>query len=477
MMSNAIRLSASLVAVILLTGSRPSSAAEWYVAPQGKATGKGTKEAPWDLRTALNHPAAVQPGDTIWLRGGTYPGHFNGNLKGTEKAPILVRQYPGERAVLDGNFNVRTARMGSNVLTVAGAYTWYWGFEITSSYPNRKYKVADYGVVELPAGLDVGNSGKVPGIRLINLVIHDTMGGPGVWRGATDQEMYGCLVFNTGYDAPDRGHGHGTYTQSETTTRRIVDNIIFDQYSYGIHAYGSAKAPLNNFHIEGNILFDNGGASTVTGYTSNILVGGGRTAERPVIRDNYSYYPTGQKGGIACTLKYGRGSLDPVVQDNYFVSGGRAFTLKAEGARVTGNVFIGATEGCDAKTFPDNTYLTTPPREGARVFVRPNRYEPGRAHVCVFNWDNADRVPVDVSRVLKRGDSYEVRDVQNLLGPAVAQGTYEGKPVELPMDLTAVTQPTGTEVKQIKHTPREFNAFVLTTVRRNAGSAPPPPKP
>jgi hypothetical protein len=95
----------------------------------------------------------------------------------------------------------------------------------------------------------------------------------------------------------------------------------------------------------------------------------------------------------------------------------------------------------------------------------------------VFNWDGADRVAVDVSRVLKRGDSYEVRDAQNLLGPPVARGTYEGKPVELPLDLTAVTQPTGTEVKQIKHTPREFNAFVLTTVRPKAGAAPTPPKP
>jgi hypothetical protein len=73
-------------------------------------------------------------------------------------------------------------------------------------------------------------------------------------------------------------------------------------------------------------------------------------------------------------------------------------------------------------------------------------------------------VAVDFAKVLKPGDAYEIRDVQNILGPAVAQGTYEGKPVALPMDRTAVTQPAGTGTKRIEHTPREFNAFVLTTV-------------
>src|SRR5262249_40597759 len=94
---------------------------------------------------------------------------------------------------------------------------------------------------------------------------------------------------------------------------------------------------------------------------------------------------------------------------------------------------VGATEGCDAKGFPENSYLAAPPKGGTRIFVRPNKYEPGRAHVCVFNWDNADKVPVDLSKVLKPGDTYEVRDSQDFLGPAIVRGTYEGKPVELPL--------------------------------------------
>src|SRR6185295_4046668 len=43
----------------------------FYVASNGSSSGSGSMTAPWDLQTALNHPAAVHPGDTIWVRGGT----------------------------------------------------------------------------------------------------------------------------------------------------------------------------------------------------------------------------------------------------------------------------------------------------------------------------------------------------------------------------------------------------------------------
>src|SRR5213078_3276221 len=58
---------------------------------------------PWNLATALSGGnGKVQPGDTVWLRGGTYAGQFRSTLTGTAAAPIVVRQYPGERAIIDG---------------------------------------------------------------------------------------------------------------------------------------------------------------------------------------------------------------------------------------------------------------------------------------------------------------------------------------------------------------------------------------
>src|ERR1700683_3833968 len=77
--------------------------AEHYVTPNGSPSGDGTLQHPWDLQTALNQPAAVHAGDTIWLRNGIY-GHntiYTSKLTGTDKQPIVVRQYPGEPVTVE----------------------------------------------------------------------------------------------------------------------------------------------------------------------------------------------------------------------------------------------------------------------------------------------------------------------------------------------------------------------------------------
>src|SRR5512140_3318197 len=98
--------------VLLLAGVEFSvSAADFFASPSGTtstAPGTGTITNSWALQTALAQPAAVHPGDTIWLRGGTYTGIFTSYLTGTASLPIKVRQYPGERVTLDGNVNPAT---------------------------------------------------------------------------------------------------------------------------------------------------------------------------------------------------------------------------------------------------------------------------------------------------------------------------------------------------------------------------------
>ncbi len=105
-----------------------TESASYYVSPSGRPTGDGSLGNPWDLQTALNQPSSLRPGDTIWLRGGTYRGTFISRLTGSGSAPIILRQYPGERATLDGGNS-----SGDGILTIYGAYAWYWGFEIMSS--------------------------------------------------------------------------------------------------------------------------------------------------------------------------------------------------------------------------------------------------------------------------------------------------------------------------------------------------------
>src|SRR3990170_4383037 len=101
----AVRLLLSCMATALLAlppAPLSAAAARYYGAPGVRSGGNGSMERPWDLATALAHPAAVKPGDTIWIRGGTYKGAFTSRLAGAPDAPIVLRQYPGERVVVDG---------------------------------------------------------------------------------------------------------------------------------------------------------------------------------------------------------------------------------------------------------------------------------------------------------------------------------------------------------------------------------------
>lgn len=68
------------------------------------------------------------------------------------------------------------------------------------------------------------------GIRVINCVIHDT-GGIAIWKSYRDIEIYGCLSYNNGWVAPDRGHTHGNYMQSYKGNRNYFsESIMFNNF-------------------------------------------------------------------------------------------------------------------------------------------------------------------------------------------------------------------------------------------------------
>src|SRR5207249_4518942 len=72
--------------------------------------------------------------------------------------------------------------------------------------------------------------------------------------------------------------------------------------------------------------------------------------------------------------------------------------------------------------------------QGTKVFVRPNRYETGRANIIVYNWDHLSSVPVDVSSVLASNAAYEVRNAQDFFAPPVLSGIFDGNPLALSME-------------------------------------------
>lgn len=110
MRSNKLLAAAGRLAVAsMLLGLAASEvyAAQYYAATTGSPSGDGSIGNPWDLQTALNSGApigTVQPGDTVWVRGGVYLAPFTAYLKGSPSQPIIVRNYQGERAILDRQY-------------------------------------------------------------------------------------------------------------------------------------------------------------------------------------------------------------------------------------------------------------------------------------------------------------------------------------------------------------------------------------
>jgi hypothetical protein len=388
-----------LSALLVLSQGAPRSQS-FYVAPapRGTASGDGSVQRPWDLATALAGAGGrIQPGDTVWLRSGSYRGSFRTRLRGERDRLIVFRQERGARATIDGT------------LRADGAYLAFWGFEIMQSNPLA-------GTYGLEARTDHG--------RFINLVIHDagTMG-VSFWTPGENAELYGCIIYNNG---THENLDHGVYVHNERGTKRIIDNVLFNNLAYGIHAYaGRGNRPQRGLLIMGNVAFNNGTISRRYKAKGNILVGGEVPFADVDVLSNYMFY----SGRDGTNLRLGYAA--DVVNENL-----NARQNVSRGGRESGNE--------------------------QQVIVRPNFYEPGRAHIIAYNAAGQRELTADVHEVLKPGDFYELRSVQDLFGKPLAHGTYTGGPITLPMsDPVAPPQPIGRPTARPPATRPAFDVFVL----------------
>ncbi|MBM4079085.1 MAG: hypothetical protein FJ278_05240 [Planctomycetes bacterium] len=73
----------------------------YFVDPRrGNDRNDGSEKAPW--RTIGHSLTRLSPGDTLCLRGGVYYENVRCSVVGRPDAPITIRSYPGEQAILDG---------------------------------------------------------------------------------------------------------------------------------------------------------------------------------------------------------------------------------------------------------------------------------------------------------------------------------------------------------------------------------------
>jgi hypothetical protein len=303
---------------------------------------------------------------------------------------------------LDGKVEVKSSARHLRVweLEITVSETANWDRRVTAAGTQVE------GAVELPqGGLNILGGADS---KFIHLVIHNMHNGVGFWRPAIDAEIYGCLIYGIGSIGPDRYHGPGIYTQNEAGTKTLSDNVLFGNYSTTIQAYGSARAEVSGYRIEGNIAF----APVKQGARQRVLIGGGQPSRRIIASNNILYEVPLE---IGYTAPYNE---DAVVTGNWVVDAGLSI-----------NRFKQVTES-------GNTLIplgSKRPDRPADIVLRPSLYVPGRANLAIFNWGRKDAVEVDLSKLLAPGQNFSVMSVLDFFGKPIVAGRFDGQPVSIPV--------------------------------------------
>lgn len=405
--------------------------------------GNGTIIKPWTFDEAMA-TGEIEPGDTAYLRGGIYSGGpWTQWQNGAEAARITFRAYPGERPVIDGN------------LIIDGKYVDWIGIEHTNlSFTDRSASNGGTGINV------VGDS-----VRVINCFIHNFS--QGIQSGGSVGKslmVYGCLIYHNGWSSDK---GHGLYPQNVgPDPKTFKDNVVFDNFGYGFHLYGSS-GHVDYFTLIGNTIFNDG--SPIDAALPNILYDESETIESPILIDNVSYHGVAASNNYVGDPDNWTANID--IHGNYMSAplGGTALTIRGSNIiidRLDGNTFIGNTVGFDTATYSNNTYLANEPTSGQNTFLRANNFDGDRANLTIFNYDDEDSVQVDVSSVFNAGDSITARNVQDYWIDTqsltvAGDGTIA---VDTQVVNRSVERPVGTEDYTPPTTFPRFGAFVLERV-------------
>ncbi len=150
------------VALVLCAVASSIRATEYYVSNTGTDTNPGTISAPfYSIQTAADR---AQAGDTIYVRGGTFPYVNTIRLQGhpgTAAAPIKLWAYPGEHPVLD--FSSQPVGSSNRGIYLTNDYWYIKGLDVGHAGDNGLKLEGSHNIIEQcvfhdnqDAGLQIG---------------------------------------------------------------------------------------------------------------------------------------------------------------------------------------------------------------------------------------------------------------------------------------------------------------------------------
>ncbi len=152
-----VRLRMAAACLLFFSGAQASSAASYYVAPDGRDSSPGTRSSPW--QTIARAQSVAVAGDTVYFRGGTYiyakganacasrTGVVDAvllNKSGSAGRPIRYWNYPSERPVFDFSAMKDDCRIKG--FHVSADYIHLKGLEITGVRQNNNLNHESWGV-------------------------------------------------------------------------------------------------------------------------------------------------------------------------------------------------------------------------------------------------------------------------------------------------------------------------------------------
>jgi hypothetical protein len=474
------------------------NSAEWFVAVDGTLQAEGTIDDPWSkealaplLSGRSQASLGVVGGDTIYVRGGTYYGHFSVTVTGDSSDRILITPYPGERVIIHGGSGYPTLNMQNNQLVwLRGDYLIFDGFEVTMAMESR-WRILDAPNDRYWDGIAIHSSYSI--VR--NLIVHN-IHGPGIaaWSIAVDTDIHTCITFHNGYESVNRTAGHNFYIQNLEGQKNIYNNILFTNFGYGLHVY-TENDYVRNINFHHNVVFDCGKIGSV--YDSrNIFAGAQVTFDRIYFDNNISYFSESEGENIVMGY-WTPDNTNGFIRNNFVVGGDKGIHLRNTifQVTVTGNkvyvrgpgyprllrgsipaehdsytidnndyyfkkgwdqLFSGEDWPVWRATYPyfdtNSQYTDGTPTTGNVVV---DRYEGGAwVKIVIHNPEGLDRVPVDLLGVLPIGANYYIyamdqlpTDVTQPIGARYSNDT----------DAAAQTNP----LPDIIHTTSEFGVYIL----------------
>ncbi len=239
----------------------PSTGPAYWVATDGDDDASGSRGSPW---ATLQHAAdEATAGSTVYVEGGVYAQRMTVARSGAPGRPIVFRNAPGERPILDGS-TLDVGQEFSPMVTVDGErFVEIRGLEIR----DLRTDLSGHN----PVGILV--TGASDHVSIVGNVVHD-MGT--TYRGRVGGDAHGIAVY-------------GNLAEHPIDDVAIRNNRLFNL------ALGSSEALVVNgnvthFLIEGNLVHDTNNIGIVAiGYEGTAPDPSVDSARDGVIRGNTIY--------------------------------------------------------------------------------------------------------------------------------------------------------------------------------------------